>query len=27
MSDQGHEHHSDFVQRRFLLAEFATPEG
>ena len=27
MSDQGHEHHSDFVPRRFLLAEFATPDG
>src|SRR3954468_19011925 len=27
MSDQGHEHHSDFVPRRFLLAEFATPTG
>ena len=27
MSDQGHEHHSDFVPRRFLLAEFSTPTG
>ena len=27
MSDQGHEHHSDFVPRRFLLAEFSTPGG
>jgi hypothetical protein len=27
MSDQGHEHHSDFVPRRFLLAEFQTPQG
>jgi hypothetical protein len=28
MSDQGHdEHHSDFVPRRFLLAEFTTPSG
>src|SRR5678815_2463911 len=27
MSDQGHEHHSDFVPRRFLLAEFSTPAG
>jgi len=27
MSDQGHEHHSSFVPRRFLLAEFATPRG
>ena len=26
MSEQGHEHHSDFVPRRFLLAEFTTPD-
>ena len=27
MSDQGHEHHSDFVPRRFLLAEFPNPQA
>ena len=27
MSDQGHEHHSSFVPRRYLLAEFSTPTG
>lgn len=27
MSDQGHDHHSDFVPRRFVVAEFASPQA
>ena len=27
MSAEGHEHHSDFVPRRFLLAEFGSPQA
>jgi hypothetical protein len=26
-SEHGHEHHSDFVPRRFVVAEFASPEA
>jgi hypothetical protein len=27
MSEHGHDHHSDFVPRRFVLAEFASPQA